>query len=384
METLPERNPENLDWNADTEVQLFHAMKGHKPVGVNRYFQMACIHQKFSASINKEISSQTIWEHLDTMYDMAALHESEILPFPNPENEFVLPDKDFADLLSKRRGKNAAQLNDSEPTKRASSPAPKASPAAKQSRTAADEEKPVSASRRPEATGGKTGKGDWNAAKFSPVPSAGGKVRRNEVEAARTGGKAKSDSLRRSESATSSPAPSPGGKVKPEHAHGKVKSESSSRKSDAGGATPSATSKSKSEGSKAKGDAPKKATDSRSDAKQDDAKQSKRTDSEKRTKGEGRGESKGDGKADSKSGSGGGSKADAGKRNDSSAKSKESGRKSEGRAPRNEEAASNPAKGSAARVKEEPESSPKRKRASRLDQPKAASPLVGGHSKRRR
>ncbi|CAN8001567.1 unnamed protein product [Ixodes hexagonus] len=379
METLSERNPENVDWNADTEVQLFHAMKGHKPVGVNRYFQMACIHQKFSASINKEISSQTIWEHLDTMYDMAALHESEILPFPNPENEFVLPDNDFGDLLSKRRGKNAAaQLNDSEPTKRASSPAPKASPATKLSRTA-EEEKPIPTSRRPEATGGKTGKGDWNAAKFSPVPSAGGKVRRNEMEAAsRTGGKTKSDTLRKSESASSSPAPSPGGKVKPDHAHGKIKAETTSRKSDAGAATPATTSK-KSEGSKGKAEAPRKATDSRTDA-------TKRTDTPKGAKGEGRGESRGDGKADSKSG--GGSKADgaAAKRNEGSSKAKESGRKSEGRGPRNEESAASTAKGGTASrsAKEEAESSPKRKRASRLDQPKAASPLVGGHSKRRR
>lgn len=41
-----------------------------------------------------------------------------------------------------------------------------------------------SASKKPEATGGKTGKGDWNAAKSSPVPSAGGKIRRSEAEAA--------------------------------------------------------------------------------------------------------------------------------------------------------------------------------------------------------
>uniref|UniRef100_A0A131Z4I4 MRG-binding protein n=1 Tax=Rhipicephalus appendiculatus TaxID=34631 RepID=A0A131Z4I4_RHIAP len=73
MDSIYEKPAETLDWNVDTEVQLFHAMKGHKPVGVNRYFQMACIHEKFSASLNKDISSQTIWDHLDTMYDMAAL-----------------------------------------------------------------------------------------------------------------------------------------------------------------------------------------------------------------------------------------------------------------------------------------------------------------------
>lgn len=366
MDTLSERIPENWDWNADTEVQLFHAMKGHKPVGINRYFQMACIHQKLSASVNKEISSQTIWDHLDTMYDMAALHESEILPFPNLEKEFILPDKDFGELLTKRRGKNA-QLNDSEPAKRACSPKPYLA-----TKRTADEEKPTS--RRPEATGGKTGKGDWNAAKFSPVPSAGGKVRRNEAEAAsRTGGKAKSDMLRKSESATLSPAPLPGGKL--DHAHGKVKTESTGRKSEAGTATPSAMTKSKSEGSKAKADTPKKGTDTKQDS---TGGQSKRTDTWKGTKG--------DGKADSKLGGGSNSRADGAttKRSESSAKMKESSRKSEGRVPRNDDSASTSAKATSRSVKEEAESSPKRKRASRLDQPKAASPLVGGHSKRRR
>ncbi|KAH9363661.1 hypothetical protein HPB48_011960 [Haemaphysalis longicornis] len=166
---------DTLDWNVDTEVQLFHAMKGHKPVGVNRYFQMACIHQKFSSSLNKDISSKTIWDHLDTMYDMAALHESEILPFPNPENDFKLPDQDFGDLLSKRREKGST---DRESSKRAPSPAARSSTGGK---SRVDDS---AASKKPEATGGKTGKGDWNAAKSSPVPSAGGKLRRSEAEAA--------------------------------------------------------------------------------------------------------------------------------------------------------------------------------------------------------
>ncbi|KAL3172229.1 hypothetical protein MRX96_013209 [Rhipicephalus microplus] len=156
---------ENFDWNVDTEVQLFHAMKGHKPVGVNRYFHMACILEKFSASLNKDISSQTIWEHLDTMYDMAALHESEIIPFPNYDNEFVLPDNDFGDLMSSRPGSS----------KRAPSPA------ARSSTGGEVRGNDCSASKKPEATGGKTGKDDWNAAK---VPSAGVKIRRGEGEPA--------------------------------------------------------------------------------------------------------------------------------------------------------------------------------------------------------
>ncbi|KAM4623148.1 MRG/MORF4L-binding protein [Discoglossus pictus] len=83
---------EPVQWSPEVEVCLFHAMLGHKPVGVNRHFHMICIRDKFSQNIGRQISSKVIWEHLRTMYDMQALHESEILPFPNSEKNFILPE----------------------------------------------------------------------------------------------------------------------------------------------------------------------------------------------------------------------------------------------------------------------------------------------------
>lgn len=80
-------------WSPEVEVCLFHAMLGHKPVGVNRHFHMICIRDKFSQNIGRQVPSKVIWDHLSTMYDMQALHESEILPFPNPERNFVLPEE---------------------------------------------------------------------------------------------------------------------------------------------------------------------------------------------------------------------------------------------------------------------------------------------------
>uniref|UniRef100_A0A8C5YU77 MRG domain binding protein n=1 Tax=Marmota marmota marmota TaxID=9994 RepID=A0A8C5YU77_MARMA len=63
------------------------------PTGVNRHFHMICIRDKFSQNIGRQVPSKVIWDHLSTMYDMQALHESEILPFPNPERNFVLPEE---------------------------------------------------------------------------------------------------------------------------------------------------------------------------------------------------------------------------------------------------------------------------------------------------
>ncbi|XP_062871519.1 MRG/MORF4L-binding protein [Trichomycterus rosablanca] len=84
---------ESVVWSQEVEVCLFHAMLGHKPVGVNRHFHMICIRDKFSQNIGRQVSSKVIWDHLGTMYDMQALHESEILPFPNSEKSFILPEE---------------------------------------------------------------------------------------------------------------------------------------------------------------------------------------------------------------------------------------------------------------------------------------------------
>ncbi|XP_061114725.1 MRG/MORF4L-binding protein isoform X2 [Conger conger] len=95
---------ESVIWSQEVEVCLFHAMLGHKPVGVNRHFHMICIRDKFSQNIGRQVSSKVIWDHLGTMYDMQALHESEILPFPNSEKSFVLPDEIIQDVKEGKQG----------------------------------------------------------------------------------------------------------------------------------------------------------------------------------------------------------------------------------------------------------------------------------------
>ncbi|XP_053783288.1 MRG/MORF4L-binding protein isoform X3 [Desmodus rotundus] len=97
---------ETVVWSPEVEVCLFHAMLGHKPVGVNRHFHMICIRDKFSQNIGRQVPSKVIWDHLSTMYDMQALHESEILPFPNPERNFVLPEEIIQEV---REGKVAIE-----------------------------------------------------------------------------------------------------------------------------------------------------------------------------------------------------------------------------------------------------------------------------------
>uniref|UniRef100_A0A8C6M426 MRG/MORF4L binding protein n=1 Tax=Nothobranchius furzeri TaxID=105023 RepID=A0A8C6M426_NOTFU len=95
---------DSVVWSHEVEVCLFHAMIGHKPVGVNRHFHMICIRDKFSQNIGRQVSSSVIWDHLGTMYDMQALHESEILPFPNTEKSFSLPDDIIQEVKGGKHG----------------------------------------------------------------------------------------------------------------------------------------------------------------------------------------------------------------------------------------------------------------------------------------
>ncbi|XP_068145811.1 MRG/MORF4L-binding protein [Drosophila tropicalis] len=87
------------EWSAEEEVQLFHAMEGLRPVGINKHFYMSCIAQRLSKSLNREIPSELIWRHLGTMYKLKELDDLESLPFPNEEREFSLPEQDYGALL---------------------------------------------------------------------------------------------------------------------------------------------------------------------------------------------------------------------------------------------------------------------------------------------
>lgn len=91
------------EWSPESEIQLFLALDGLKPVGINKYFFMACIADRLSKALNREIGTDAIWTHLKTMYNLAALDEMEPLPFPNDQREFALPEAEFSSLLHRKK-----------------------------------------------------------------------------------------------------------------------------------------------------------------------------------------------------------------------------------------------------------------------------------------
>lgn len=85
------------EWTTEEEIQLFLALHGLRPVGINKHFFMVLICDRLSKTLNRKINSEQIWKHLKTMYNLKALDDLEPLPFPNDETNFILP----PDLQSK-------------------------------------------------------------------------------------------------------------------------------------------------------------------------------------------------------------------------------------------------------------------------------------------
>ncbi|XP_035826454.1 suppressor protein SRP40 isoform X2 [Aplysia californica] len=61
---------------------------------------MISVHDRLISS-HKKLSSKDVWTHLSTLYDLQALNESEIVPFPNKNGEFGLRESDLVDLCEK-------------------------------------------------------------------------------------------------------------------------------------------------------------------------------------------------------------------------------------------------------------------------------------------
>ncbi|XP_058117062.1 MRG/MORF4L-binding protein [Anopheles ziemanni] len=94
---------EQFEWTAEEEIQLFLAMDGMKPVGINRHFYMACIIDRLSKALQRDIASEAVWAHLGTIYNLRALDEQEFVPFLNEECDFGLPEADFGVAIGKRK-----------------------------------------------------------------------------------------------------------------------------------------------------------------------------------------------------------------------------------------------------------------------------------------
>lgn len=93
---------EEMEWSAEEEIQLFKALGGLKPIGINKHFYMACICERLSTALKREITPDVVWAHLKTMYNLEILDQLEPVPFPQDQCDFQLPEAEFSALMSKK------------------------------------------------------------------------------------------------------------------------------------------------------------------------------------------------------------------------------------------------------------------------------------------
>ncbi|KAL4716474.1 hypothetical protein ACJJTC_015902 [Scirpophaga incertulas] len=107
-EKEPDSGTPEIEWDVHLEIQLFLAMANHKPVGINKHFQMAAICEQLRKATTQRITSAGVWKHLNTLYDLSKLEHTEPIPFPNEEKPFTLPQKEFGKLMRQKRKKIAS------------------------------------------------------------------------------------------------------------------------------------------------------------------------------------------------------------------------------------------------------------------------------------
>lgn len=93
---------EDMEWSAEEEIQLFLALGGLRPIGINKHINMACVCKRLSNALKRDIQPDTVWAHLNTMYNLEALNLMEPLPLPQELSEFSMPDSEYSSLISKK------------------------------------------------------------------------------------------------------------------------------------------------------------------------------------------------------------------------------------------------------------------------------------------
>lgn len=81
-------------WNSEHINHLYHSMKGFRPYGLDKHFQMMFILEKFRARTGLNVTADVLWNYItEELYDIKYLTEREIKEFKNKKRavEYTLP-----------------------------------------------------------------------------------------------------------------------------------------------------------------------------------------------------------------------------------------------------------------------------------------------------
>lgn len=103
---------EEMEWSAEEEIQLFLALCGLRPIGINKHIHMACVCKRLSNALKRDIQPDIVWAHLNTMYNLDALNQMESLPLPQELSEFSMPESEYSTLITKKLQEEERKLEE--------------------------------------------------------------------------------------------------------------------------------------------------------------------------------------------------------------------------------------------------------------------------------
>lgn len=89
-----------VKWTSENINHLLHAMKGHRPFGLEKHFHMMFIVEKFRARSKLNVSAEALWDYVEQLYDINLLSEREHEEFKKKPVDYCPPERNSASTRS--------------------------------------------------------------------------------------------------------------------------------------------------------------------------------------------------------------------------------------------------------------------------------------------
>lgn len=82
-----------VKWTSENVNHLLHAMKGHRPFGLEKHFHMMFILEKFRTRSKLNVSAEALWDYIEQLYDINLLSEREQEEFKKKPVDYYPPER---------------------------------------------------------------------------------------------------------------------------------------------------------------------------------------------------------------------------------------------------------------------------------------------------
>lgn len=80
-----------VKWNSELTNHLLQSLRGFKPYGVDKHFQMIFIMEKFRNKSGLNLSADAVWEQIEDLYNIEYLTERETNEHKRRTVDYTMP-----------------------------------------------------------------------------------------------------------------------------------------------------------------------------------------------------------------------------------------------------------------------------------------------------